>query len=97
MAEEVRDGKGRETERQNSFTPRKEKKGHAVKDKQDRKVLKGFQRGKDAELRGGGQKNGHFHTRKRVRKRWRGGGKDRREDGGSQNDSADVCEAAGRQ
>lgn len=42
MAEEVRDGKGRETERQNSFTPQKEKKGHAVKDKQDRKVLKGF-------------------------------------------------------
>lgn len=41
MAEEVRDGKGRETERQNSFTPQKEKKGHAVKDEQDRKVKKG--------------------------------------------------------
>lgn len=34
-AGEVRDGKGRETERQNTFTPQKEKKGH-------RKVLKGF-------------------------------------------------------
>lgn len=31
-AEEVRDGKGRETERQNSFTPQKEKNGHAVTD-----------------------------------------------------------------
>lgn len=90
-AGEVRDGKGRETERQNTFTPQKEKKGH-------RKVLKGFQRGNDAEVKGGGQKPDVF-TPPPPTVTGRGfgssGGEEEKmgEDGGSQDD---ACKAAGR-